>query len=137
MAQIHRSSINIPKLDHINNSTELNHKWQKELSGSDASKGFLSAAFSEQTFRDLADKSEIVIGTFSDQVISYYLVNSISKDRILIKHVEIFKRLKTDRAIKKESKVAYDAQALVDLDFEGSALRKMMLTELAKLNTKV
>ncbi len=113
----------------------LNHRWQKLLLGNDTSKGFLSAAFTVDTFRTLAEKNEIVIGSLNERIVSYYLINSVSRDGILIKHGSIVKTLKDKQVIASGSRVALGAQALVDSNFQGSILRKLMLNELVKLNT--
>ncbi len=126
--------IKIPGAENFLALSDLNQKWQRPLLGVDTSHGFLSAAFNTDTFERLAIKKEIVIGLFNERVVSYYLINSLSRDGVLVKHSDIVNGLKSKLILPSESKVALGAQALVDKDFQGSILRKLMLDELVKLN---
>jgi hypothetical protein len=116
----------------IQGLTDINHRWQREILGNDTTHGFLSAAFSFDTFKALVDSNEVVVGILDSNVISYYIVNSISTDGVLFKHGQIVNGLKEKSIIPQHSRVGLGSQALVDKEFQGSHLRKLMLNELVK-----
>ena len=79
---------------HVEGLMELNKRWQKEILGNDSSRGLLSAAFNEDTFKALVNCNEVIAGLADNRIAGYYLVNSISTDGVLLKHSEIVQGLK-------------------------------------------
>ena len=112
--------------------TEINNRWQKELLGNDSSRGFLSAAFFYDIFKLLVDSNEVIVATYNNRVIGYYLVNSTSVNGVLYKHRKIVDYLKK-RSIIRAVNVGLGSQSLVDKDFQGTSLRKLMLLFSAKI----
>jgi hypothetical protein len=112
--------------------TDINNRWQKEMLGNDITRGFLSASFSYDIFKLLVESNEVVVAILDDKVVGYYLVNSISSDGVLFKHSHIVDALKL-KAIIPYVNVGLGSQALVEKDFQGSKIRKLMLNELVKL----
>src|SRR5574337_88058 len=105
---------------HVQGLTNINHRWQRKLLGNNTDHGFLSAAFSFETFNALVNSEEVVVGLLNGEVISYYIVNSISTDGVLFKHEQIVQGLKERSILPAVSRVGLGAQALVDKDFQGS-----------------
>ncbi|MFT4247791.1 MAG: hypothetical protein QM581_07100 [Pseudomonas sp.] len=113
----------------IYNLISINHKWQRHLLNNNKN-GFLSASFDFPTFDTLINNGEIVVA-YNDLILAgYYLINNYSQDGVLKIHKQIVDSLKTKEVIPHNSKVGLGAQALVDIEYQGTGLRSLMLNEL-------
>ena len=123
--------IRVGQFNDIDNLISINHKWQRHLLSNNKN-GFLSASFDFQTFEALINNGEIVVAYNDSTLAGYYLINNYSQDGVLKIHKQIVDSLKAREIIPANSKVGLGAQALVDIEYQGTGLRSLMLNELTR-----
>ena len=114
----------------VESLVELNRKWQsKNLI--DHSGGFLSGGeFGFEIFTQLSNKKEMVVGIAKNKVVSYYNVNSLIKDGAVGEHRVKVENLKEKGCIAAKARVAVGVQVVVDTEYQGTQLAKLMLNKL-------
>ena len=89
--------------------------------------GFLGAGFGAETFTDLIACGQLVIGVVNEQVIGYYLLNTVSVDGVLASHHRIVEELKNENKMPAVARVGIGAQACILPLYQGQGLRPQML----------
>ncbi len=112
----------------------LNSRWQGERMNEDSKKnyGFLSASFSENDFKILISHEEVVVATYGNLIIGYYLINNYVDTEKFRLGKSIVQKIKNDNKIPSGCKVALGAQVLIEVDYRGNNLTNKMLYLLCK-----
>ncbi len=114
---------------------DFNRKWQRE-NVKDLASGFLSGGhFTPAIFMKMARQKDTVVGFFQGRLISYYTINSVVKEGVLLEQFEKAEDLKTKGIIPHQANVAVGVQVVVDTEYQGSVLAKLMLDRLVE-NTR-
>lgn len=112
----------------------LNSKWQGEPMDEDSKKkyGFLSASFFEDDFKILISHEEVVVATYENLIIGYYLINNYVDTEKFRLGRSIVQKIKNDNKIPSGCKVGLGAQILIEVDYRGNNLSNKMLYLLCK-----
>lgn len=126
--------IEIPKKTDIQMLVQANTNWQHQVVRDQVRNGFLSAAFSSDTFKTIIELGEIVVAKMNDSFAGYYLINNSTRDGVLSTHASKVKELKNNGTLKHDDSIGLGAQALVEAAFQGQGIREAMLKKLAQFN---
>ena len=113
----------------INAIAALNTKWQRAFVA-DINDGYIGAAFSIETIRQLTELGQITIAYHNETIAGYYLANNISKDGVIGRHEEIVASLKQQQIIPNHYNIIVGAQVVIDSPYMGSGIRRLMLEHL-------
>lgn len=114
--------------------SSLNSRWQGERMDEDTKKkyGFLSASFSEDDFKILISHEEVVVTTYGNLIVGYYLINNYVDTEKFRLGKSIVQKIKNDNKILSGCKVGLGAQVLIEIDYRGKNLTNKMLNLLCK-----
>lgn len=111
---------------------QLNHKFYQAFMDGDKDKGFLKIEFSLAEIETLIKENEIVVAENENDVIGYYLTNSIFETETIIKRKRLVEDLIKQGKIK-NAKYAFLTQAVVDKPYMGQGVAKQLLKTLKHL----
>lgn len=116
----------------------LNSRWQGEQLDDYIKKknGFLSAFFSEDDFKILISHLEVVVATYRNRIIGYYLINNYVFSDKFRQGKFIIHKLKDEKKIPLECKVGLGAQVLIEVEYRGNNLSNKMLFLLCEITSK-
>jgi hypothetical protein len=131
-------NIRFAQNDDAEHLADLNSRWQGVQMNDDAKKknGFLSASFSEDDFIILISHQEVVVATFRNKIIGYYLINNYVDSDKFRQGKFIVQQLMNERKIPSECKVGLGAQVLIEVDYRGNNLSNKMLFLLCEIANK-
>ena len=117
---------------------DLNSRWQGEQMNDDAKKknGFLSVSFSEDDFINLISHQEVVVATFRNKIVGYYLLNNYIYNEKFRRGKLIVQKLMNEKKIPSECRVGLGAQVLIEIKYRGNSLSNKMLFLLCKIVRK-
>jgi len=117
---------------------DLNSRWQGVQMDDDTKKknGFLSASFSEDDFIILISHQEVVVATFRNKIVGYYLINNYVDTDKFRRGKLIVQKLMKERKIPSGCKVGLGAQVLIEIEYRGNNLSNKMLFLLCKIVSK-
>ena len=126
--------IRVAKNNDAKRLSSLNSKWQGERMDENSKKkyGFLSASFSEDDFKILISHEDVVVATYGNLIIGYYLINNYVDTEKFRLGKSIVQKIKNDNKIPSGCKVALGAQVLIEVDYRGNNLTNKMLYLLCK-----
>jgi hypothetical protein len=110
----------------------LNHKYYQAYLEGEKDKGFLKNEFSFEQIQTLIKQHEVVVAQMEENVIGYYLTNSIFETEAIKKRKTIVQELILKGKIK-DAKYALLTQAVVDKPFMGKGVAKELLRKLKEL----
>ena len=107
---------------------ELNSKWQADkISTAQKSDGFLSAQFNIVDFETLIKNEEVIVTTYNDTLVGYYLLNNFCETKKYQEAKQIIATLVEKNKILNSCKVGIGAQALIEKEHQGKGLSRPML----------
>lgn len=107
----------------------LNQRWQRSQVAT-TQNGFLGAAFSPAIFAALAEIRQLVVAARGEEIVVYYLLNTVSTDGILATHQQAVAELRQQQQLTPTDLVGIGAQACIDQAYQGTGLRVVMLRQL-------
>lgn len=128
----------LAKSEDISSLVELNAKWQVHNLKDDLKiDGFLSAQFTANDFEILIFNGEVVVTSYNDKVVGYYLLNNFCETKKYYEAKKIILTLIEKNKIPISARIGLGAQALIDKEHQGKGLSRPMLKLLCeKVNSK-
>jgi hypothetical protein len=120
------------KLDDCKAILLLNHKYYQAYIDGDKDKGFLKNQFNLEQIKALIMQNEVVVAVFEDNIIGYYLTNSIFETDVIIQRKTQVQELILKGKIK-NVKYVYQTQAVIDKPYMRSGIGKELLKHLKRL----
>jgi len=110
----------------------LNHKYYQAFIDGDKDKGFLKNEFTLDEIETLIREGEIVAAEKKNEVIGYYLTNSVFETETIKKRKQIVENLIKEGKIE-NARYALLTQAVVDKPYMGQGVAKELLKTLKHL----
>lgn len=111
---------------------QLNHKFYQAFIDGDKDKGFLKNEFTLKEIETLISENEVVVAEKENEVIGYYLTNSIFETETIRKRKHLVEVLINQGKIE-NAKYAFLTQAVVDKPYMGQGIAKHLLKTLKHL----
>ncbi|MDO7886652.1 hypothetical protein [Hymenobacter cheonanensis] len=78
------------------------------------------------------ENQQVVVAMAADEVVGYYLLNTVSTDGVLATHHQAVETLRQQGQLAPTDRVGTGAQACIDLPYQGTGLRQRLLQQLLK-----
>lgn len=111
---------------------KLNNKYCQAFFDNEKEKGFLKFEFTLSQIQTLIIQNEVVVAEWEENVIGYYLTNSIFEMDTILKRKIIVNELIQSGTIE-DAKYVFLTQAAVDKSYMGKGIAKEMLKTLKRL----
>lgn len=107
----------------------LNEVWQiHNLSDTEKIDGYLSVQYSYDDLETFIKNEEIVLTTFEEKVIGYYLLNNFCETPKFCEGIKVINEMKSKGIIDNNIKVGIGAQIVVDKEHQGKGLSGKLLS---------
>jgi hypothetical protein len=112
--------------------TKLNNKYYRAFLENDKQKGFLKTSFTLNQIESIIEAGEVVVAEFENQVIGYYLTNSIIEtESNKAREFKVKGLIETGEL--GSARYVYQTQAVVEKQFMGNGVARELLKNLKKL----
>jgi hypothetical protein len=108
--------------------TKLNNKYYRAFLENDKQKGFLKSSFTSDQIEALIKSNEVVVAELGNQVVGYYLTNSIFEtESNKIRKLKVYSLIEKGEI--ENARYVFHTQAVVDKPFMGNGIAKQLLAK--------